>query len=70
MGERLTVETTLKKKRADAHAAAPISVPSKSLGDQIYQLNLGTILSAHLYGHIDQAYTLRAIAKAIQECLV
>ena len=64
------METALKKKHAEARAAAPIVAPSRSLGDQIYQLNLGTILSAHLYGHIDQAYTLRAIAKAIQECLV
>jgi len=38
--------------------------------NQLFQMSLQTILSAHLYGHVDEAYTLRAIARTIQEYLI
>lgn len=38
-----------------------------AIDDQIFQWKLQTILNAWLYGHVDEAYALRAIARAIRE---
>jgi len=65
------MHTTLKQKSRHTHSTeAPAATPPSLANRQIFQLNLETILSAHLYGHINEAYTLRAIARAIQEFLI
>lgn len=41
--------------------------PSATIDDQLFRLNIGTILSAYLYGHMTEVHALRAIARAIRE---
>jgi len=47
-----------------------VSSPRPVSDTHVFQLNLETILSAHFFGHIDEASTLRAISRTIEECLL
>ncbi len=48
-------------------AARPPMPPRTTVDNQLFQMSLRMILSAHLFGPVDEAYTLRAIARTIQE---
>lgn len=50
-------------------AATERESPRPVIRHQIFQWKLQTILDAHLYGHIDEVYALRAIARALREWL-
>lgn len=61
--------TTSQQARIFLRMDARRMTSSASMSDaQIFQLNLHTILSAHVYGHVSEACALRAIAKMLREC--
>jgi len=71
VGDLKIVETALTHKGRHTHGAnAPAATHLSITDHQVFRLNLDTILCAHLYGHINEAYALRAIARAIQEFLI
>ena len=40
---------------------------SATIEDHLFRLSLGTIVNAHLYGHMTEAHALRAIVRAMRE---